>query len=103
MTDILSYALMNHSICCDALSGWCLRSLAEFVLEATWECLEGFHAASTWCSAALSFVGPMVRPDLLGRVSASGARLLLVMEGPLATTNAQTMRLLVALAHGRST
>ena len=43
---------------------------------------------------------PLVGPHLRGRVAAGRAPLLLVVEGPLATADAEAVRLGVALAHG---
>merc|ERR1719369_211187 len=76
-------------------------ALAEAILEAARQLLDVGHAASARCATALGLLRPVVRPHLGGGVGTAGAALVLEVVGPLAAARAETVRLLVSLAHGR--
>jgi hypothetical protein len=75
----------------------------EAVREAAVDVTEGAHAAGAGGLAALGLLAPVVLAGLSSRVAAVGAGRLLDVEGPLATTTAQSVSLVVALAEARST
>merc|ERR1719356_799054 len=59
-----------------------LRISAEYNLQMS-------HTASTGSFPSLSFLGPVVFADLCGRITTSGASLLLDVEGSFATSATQ--------------
>merc|ERR1740120_436875 len=75
---------------------WSLRSLAEAILETARKSLEILHAASSWRTAALRLVCPLIRTNLLCRITTCCAGLLLKVEGTFAAANTQTVCFLVA-------
>lgn len=64
---------------------------------------QGAAAAGAGGLAALGLLAPVELAGLSGGVTAVGAGRLLDVEGPLATTTAQSVRLVVALSEARGT
>ncbi len=76
-----------------------MGTLTEAILGTASDVLEVLHAANAIGLAALGLVGPMVTADLCGWVATAGTALVLDVERALATPQAKTVGLLVALAH----
>jgi len=88
--------------CCKHLSGSLdlllgLSTFTETVLETTRDVLEVAHTAGTGGLSTLSLDRPVEGTDLGRRITARSAGLLLVVEGALATTSAESVRLGVTL------
>jgi hypothetical protein len=75
----------------------------EAVLEATVDFLEVAHSAGTGGLATLGLLAPVELAGLSGGVTAVGAGRLLDVEGAAATTPAQGVSLVVALAEAGGT
>lgn len=75
----------------------------EAVKEAAVDIAQGAHAAGAGGLAALGLLTPVELAGLGSRVAAVGTSRLLDVERPLATTTAQSVRLVVALSEARGT
>jgi len=93
--------------------GSCLHSLFDFlngrgvlpetVFEAALDITEMGHTAGTSGLSALSLETPVVAPQLGGWVSTLSAGFVLPVEGTVAASTAQSVRLGVSLTEGRGT
>jgi hypothetical protein len=77
------------------LGGLC--TLSEAILESPGKGLRVSHAARARSAPSLGLGGPLEVTGLGGRVSAAGARGLLLVEAHFATTTARSVRLRVPL------